>query len=186
MLYALKSELPNNGCNGAPVGPAPMSEALKEGATRSTADVASSEPLTNLLSQIWTRFCLKGDAVGLANGARRLMAGVAGGGSCPSKVRGPFRVTFTVSWYCPAAIRMVAAPSSGLRMRGNDRECSWTENIRRHTVKERHLGLCGSARSCRLYWRTRIWSLLGSLGEAIPMRVSAIDRRGTEVTGREL
>lgn len=60
MLYALKSVFPKRGWRGAPVGPAPMSDALNEGATSRTADCASSIPVCTKLSfQICTRFLVE-------------------------------------------------------------------------------------------------------------------------------
>lgn len=65
MLYALKSVFPNRGCSGAPVGPAPIIDALKDGATVSTADWASSIPFaTNTLSHICTRLRVDAFPVG--------------------------------------------------------------------------------------------------------------------------
>ena len=131
ILYALKSTFPNKDWSGAPVGPNPMAEAAEDGVTRRTAVWSSSMPCcANRLFQIFTRFCLNGTSDALAKGPLKDWKELGGSWPCvhivkrrhwdyrsvllTSNVSGLLRVTMTVSWYSPSAMRTVAGSSSSL------------------------------------------------------------------------
>jgi len=114
ILYALKSRLPGSSCSGAPVGPAPISAAARDGATVKTALSASSIPvITYLSSHTVTRFFeLESDSCPYSRTKQRILVDEE---TTPTRrTNGPTRVTLIVSWYSPAAMRMIAEVSSGL------------------------------------------------------------------------